>query len=72
MPGELHTGTLRAFNSGTYLARVTLTGSLHMSISNVPTSRAIPSAEMTVGRKVAVWLPDPTKATDAVVIAVYT
>ena len=69
---DLHAGTLRAFDSGTYLARVTLTGSIHMSMSNVPVSRAIPSAEMTAGRKVALWLPDPTKATDAVVVAVYT
>jgi hypothetical protein len=30
------------------------------------------SAEMTAGRKVVVFLTDPTKATDAVVIAVHT
>jgi hypothetical protein len=43
---QVHPGTLRAFDSGTYKA--------------------------TAGRKVVVFLTDPTKATDAVVIAVYT
>ena len=69
---HVHSGTLKAFDSGTYKARVTLTGSLQMSISNVPVSRGLPSAEMVAGRKVAVLVLDPTKATDAVVIAVYT
>jgi hypothetical protein len=65
-------GTLRAFNAGTYKARVTLTGSLAMSLDNIPTSRAIPSGEMTAGRTVAVLLIDESKATDAAVIAVWT
>ena len=65
-------GTLKAFNSGTYKARVTITGSLQMSLDNVPVSRAIPSGEMVAGRKVALLLLDETKATDAVVLAVWT
>lgn len=65
-------GTLKAFNSGTYKARVTVTGSLQMSLDNVPVSRAIPTAEMVAGRKVALLLLDETKATDAVVVAVWT
>jgi hypothetical protein len=65
-------GTLKAFNSGTYKARVTITGSLQMSLDNVPVSRAIPSAEMVAGRKAILLLLDQTKATDAVVVAVYT
>jgi hypothetical protein len=65
-------GTLKAFSSGTYKARVTLTGSLQMSLDNVPVSRAIPSAELVAGRKVALLLLDETKATDAVVVAVWT
>lgn len=65
-------GTLKSFNSGTYKARVTLTGSLQMSLDNVPVSRAIPSGEMVAGRKVALVLLDETKATDAVVVAVWT
>ena len=72
MAAEAHPGVLRAFDSGTYKARVTLSGSLHKSLSDVPTSRAIPSAEMQAGRKVIVLILDATKATDAVVIAVYT
>ncbi len=64
--------TLKSFNSGTYKARITLTGSLQMSLDNVPVSRAIPSGEMVAGRKVALVLLDETKATDAVVVAVWT
>ncbi len=65
-------GTLKAFNSGTYKARVTLTGSLQMGVDNLPVSRAIPAAELVAGRKVAVLLLNETKATDAVVVAVWT
>ncbi|MCH8850122.1 MAG: hypothetical protein IIC89_04780 [Chloroflexi bacterium] len=67
----IHIATLRAFNSGTYKARVTLTGSLQMSLDNVPVSRAIASADMVAGREVSVLVIDETKATDARVIAVY-
>ena len=72
MAASVHPGVLRAFVAGTYLARVTLVGSLKMSLSDVPTSRGIPSAEMVAGRKVAVLLFDETKATDGVVVAVWT
>ena len=71
-PAEAHPGVLRAFDAASYLARVTLSGSLHMSLSDIPTSRAIPSAEMQAGRKVIVLILDTTRATDAVVTAVYT
>ena len=69
---RLAAGTLKSFNSGTYKARVTLTGSLHLSLDNVPVSRGLPSAELVAGRKVAVLLLDEAKATDAVVVAVWT
>lgn len=69
---ETRPGILRAFDAGTFLARVTLTGSLAMSLANVPTSRAIAAADMVAGRKVAVLIFDETKATDAVVTAVWT
>jgi len=72
MAAVLLPGTLRSFNSGTYKARVTLTGSLQMGVDSLPVSRAIPSAEMVAGRKVAVLLLDETKATDGVVVAVWT
>lgn len=67
----LYVGTLRAFDSGTFLARVTLKGSLQMSLSSVPVSRAIASGDMIAGREVTVAIFDETKATDARVIGVY-
>ena len=72
MPAQLHPGILKAFNASTYLARVQLVGSIHMSLDNVPTSRDIASSQMIAGRKVIVLILDETKANDAVVIAVYT
>jgi hypothetical protein len=72
MAARLLSGTLKSFNSGTFKARVTVTGSLHLSLDNVPVSRALPAAEMVAGRKVVLLLLDETKATDAVVLAVWT
>ena len=67
----VHVATLRSFNAGTYKARITFKGSLHMSLNNVPVSRAIASADMVAGRELSVLIIDETKATDARVIAVY-
>ena len=67
----MHHAILRAFDNTTYTATVQLTGSLAQWLRTVPVNRAIPAAEMTAGRKVVVFLTDPTKATDAVVLAVY-
>jgi len=64
-------GILKAFNSGTYLATVQIIGSLGVYLENVPTSRAIPTAEMTSGRNVAVLFIDPGNFSDAVVLAVW-
>jgi hypothetical protein len=72
MAATIHPGVLKAFDSGTYKARVQLTGSIHMSLSGVPTNRGIASGDMIVGRRVSVVLFDETKADDAVVTAVYT
>jgi hypothetical protein len=69
---EIHAGTLKDFDSGTYLATVQLTGSLTLWLQNVPTNRGIASGDMVAGRKVAVLLFDPTNPADAVVAAVYT
>ncbi len=69
---ELRQGVLKAWDSGNWLATVQLTGSLQLWLTTVPVSRSIASAEMTVGRKVAVALFDPSNHTDAVVFAVYT
>ena len=65
-------GILKAFVSGTYLASVQIVGSLSVYLDNVPTSRAIPSADMVTERKVAVLFLDPSNFSDAVIIAVWT
>ncbi|HEY8172137.1 MAG TPA: hypothetical protein VIH21_03550, partial [Dehalococcoidia bacterium] len=63
---------LKAFNAGTYLASVQLTGSVQQFIDNIPTARDIANAEMVAGRKVAIAFFDPTNPTDAVLFAVWT
>ena len=65
-------GILKSFDSNTYLATVQIAGSLSVWLENIPTSRAIPTAEMVVGRNVAVLFLDPSNFSDAVVIAVWT
>lgn len=64
-------GTLIAFSSGTYLATVRFAASLPGTVANVPVSRGIASAEMTVGRRVAVALFDPAQPVDAMVVGVF-
>jgi len=64
-------GILKSFDSNTYLATVQIAGSLSVWLENIPTSRAIPSAEMVPGRSVAVLFLDPSNFSDAVVIAVW-
>jgi hypothetical protein len=68
----LHSGILRAFDSGTHTATVQLTGSLAQWLRTVPVNRGIASGEMVVGRKVALALFDPSNPADAVVLAVWT
>lgn len=65
-------GTLKSFNSGTYLATVQLAGSLSVWLENIPTSRAIPPSEMVSARSVAVLFHDAGNPSDCVVIAVWT
>lgn len=64
-------GILKAFDSDTYLASVQVIGSLSVWLDNVPTSRAIATAEMVAGRNVAVLFIDPSNFSDAVIIAVW-
>lgn len=64
-------GILKAFDSGTFLASVQISGSLSVWLDNVPTSRAIASADMVTGRNVAILFIDPSNFSDAVVIAVW-
>ncbi|MEX2245650.1 MAG: hypothetical protein WEC75_03095 [Dehalococcoidia bacterium] len=68
---ELRQGTLKAFDSGAYIATVQLTGSLGQWLAAVPVSRCIPSGEMVTGRRVAVALFDPANPSDATVFAVW-
>jgi hypothetical protein len=65
-------GILKAFNSGTYLATVQISGSLSVYLENIPASRAIPSGEMVTGRNVAVLFIDPSNPSDAVVLGIWT
>lgn len=65
-------GILRSFDSGTYLATVQIIGSLSVWLEDIPTSRAIASAEMVSSRSVAVLSLDPGNPFDCVVIAVWT
>lgn len=65
-------GILKAFNSGTYLASVQISESFGVNLDNIPTSRAIPTAEMVTGRNVAVLFIDPSNFSDASIIAIWT
>ncbi len=69
---ETRRATLKSFNSTTYKATIQVAGSLSTWLDNIPVSRAIPSAEMTAGRSVAVLFFDPANPDDAVVVAVWT
>jgi len=69
---RLSKAVLKSFNSGDYTATVQLTGSHKVYLKDIAVARNLPSAEMTLGRKVAVIFFDEHNAKDAVVIAVYT
>ena len=72
MTTELRRGIVKAWDAATWTATIQIDGSLTTWLRTVAVSRAIASAEMVVGRKVAVALFDPTNPADAVVTAVYT
>ena len=65
-------GVLRAFSASTYLADVQVAGSLPTLLINVPVARNLASAELVVGRKVALLYFDEANPDDAVVAAVWT
>lgn len=64
-------GTLLAFNSTTFVATVRYADSLTSVVANVPVSRGIASAQMVVGRRVAVALFDAAQPLDAMVVGVW-
>ena len=63
---------LRNFNSGNYTATIQIAGSYKVYLDDVAVARNLPSAEMTVGRKVAAIFFDEHNPKEAVVVAVYT
>ncbi len=69
---SLRKAVLKSFDSGTYTATIQVAGSYKVYLEAVAVARNLPSAEMVVGRKVAVVLFDEHNAKEAVVVAVYT
>ena len=68
---SIERGTLVAFNSGAYTATVRLAGSISSVVAGVPVSRAIGSAEMLTGRRVAVAGFDGGNPVDAMIVGVF-
>jgi hypothetical protein len=64
-------GILRAFNSGTYRAEVSIAGSLSTTLTNVPVARNIAISAMVAGRQAAIIFFDVTDPTDAVLCSVW-
>jgi hypothetical protein len=60
---------IKSFDSTTYTATVQPSGSIEVWTS-VPTSRAIPAAEMATGRAAIIAIPNPAAPTDAMIVAV--
>jgi alpha-D-ribose 1-methylphosphonate 5-triphosphate synthase subunit PhnI len=69
---RLSKAVLKSFDSGDYTATVQLTGSHKVYLKDIAVARNLPTAEMTLGRKVAVIFFDEHNAKDAVIVAVYT
>jgi hypothetical protein len=69
---RLRKGVLKGFNSTNYTATIQLVGSYKVYLEDVAVARNLPSAEMSVGRKVAVIFFDEHNPKEAVVVAVYT
>jgi len=62
---------LKSFDATSHTATIQLAGSLSVWLDAVPVSRAIPNAEMTAGRSLALLLFDPGNPEDAVIVAVW-
>jgi len=67
----IEVAVLKTWDSANYRAGVQLAGSLTTYFDNINVARNIPSAEMTIGRRVIVAAPGGNPK-DAVVIAVFT
>jgi hypothetical protein len=62
---------IKTWSSGTYTATIQMTGSAKGYLEGVPVARNMPSAEMIIGRKVAVIFWDKTNSSEAVIVAVW-
>ncbi len=69
---SLRKAVLKSFNSGDYTATIQLAGSYKVYLEDITVARNLPTAEMALGRKVAVIFFDEHNPKEAVVIAVYT
>jgi hypothetical protein len=64
-------GELLAFDAGSYLATVRMAGSLSSVVAGVAVSRGIASAQLVVGRRVALAVFDVANPADAMVVGVF-
>jgi hypothetical protein len=64
-------GELIAFDGTARTATVRFAGSLSSVVAGVPVSRAVPSAELVTGRRVAVALFAAGDPVDSMVVGVY-
>ncbi len=68
---DIRRGTVKSFDSATWLSTVQLSGSLSVWLRNVPVARNIASTEMAAGRSCAVLFFDDANPADSVVVAVW-
>ncbi len=66
----LERATLVSFDEATYTATLRFAGSLASVVASVPVSRAIPAAQLTAGRRLAVAVFDAGNPVDAMVLGV--
>jgi hypothetical protein len=62
---------IKTWSSGAYTATIQIAGTGKAYLEGVAVARNIPSAEMQIGRKVAVIFWDKNNTADAVIVAVY-
>ena len=67
----LERATLVSFDRDSYTASVRFAGSLSSVVTSVPVSRAIPDAQLTAGRRLAVAVFDAGNPVDAMVLGVH-
>lgn len=68
---QVWTGTLRAFDAGTYRATVEVGGTWGYTVGGVPVSRGIAAAAMVTGRLVFVLVVDASDVGSNLVVGVF-